>query len=136
VLRNGTLLCTATVVVALLAGCGKASCTRPLTESGCAATLDLQVQLGYGRPIPGSCAIAGPCGPYRIWQSPTNLDSLICVYDASGQRLVSSTACTDTNSYCDRKEFCISGGLQVNVSAVCDVANLPSVCPPIDAGTD
>jgi hypothetical protein len=136
VLRNGTLLCAVTLVVALAASCRKDSCTVPLAESGCAATLDLQIQIGFPNLPNGDCARAGPCGLYRIWTSPPNFTGLTCVYDTSGQRLVSSTACSDVNDFCDRKSFCVSGGLQVNASAVCDLDKLPSACPPTDAGTD
>ena len=109
----------------------------PLAESGCAATLDLQIKVGaLGKRIPGFCDGAGPCGPYRVWQSAPNLGSLTCVYDSSGQRLISSTSCTDFNAYCDGKDNCFSGGLGINVFTVCDVAKLPTVCPPTDAGSD
>jgi hypothetical protein len=136
VLRTGALLCAVTLVVALDAGCSKDSCTVPLAESGCAATFDMQVQLGVDISTPGFCATAGPCGPYRIWESPANFTTLTCVYDTSGQRLVSSTICTDVNTYCDGKNLCISGGQQINALTVCDVAKIPSTCPPTDGGSD
>jgi hypothetical protein len=111
-------------------GCSGETCKISLAKSGCATTLDLQVQ---NPPIPGLCGLVGSCGAYRVWQSEPNYFSLVCVYDGSGQNLLSGTTCGDT-PICGGNQFCEFAGQNIDVS-ICASA-LPRLCPTADAGTN
>jgi len=137
ILLKSTHFYIVALVLAVNAGCTKDTCSVPLAQVGCAATLEQQTRLApFGGRGPTGCANAGPCGAYRIWQSAPNLSSVTCVYDSTGERLLSATTCTDVDAFCNDTSNCASGGLEINVSATCDVAKLPMACPTTDAGTD
>jgi len=84
----------------------------------------------------GACAFAGPCGAYQVWQLTHAYFDLTCIYDSSGQDLVSATACSDTQDYCDSTSFCQTGGQDVDVAKTCQVSALPQTCfsPTPDGG--
>jgi hypothetical protein len=133
------ILCGAVLLLTVVSGCSGLSgtCSVPLQGNGCATTFDLQVRTGSMFPAsPGSCASAGVCGTHRVWRSPPNLGSVTCVYDSSGQTLISLTQCTDYNAFCDNKEVCISGGQRIDPASSCDVGQLPMACPSADASAD
>lgn len=114
------------------------SCRIGLTESGCAATIDLQVQTGFF----GLCGLAGPCGTFRVWTTPANYVSLTCVYDSSGQNLFSATSCSDI-PVCGGNQFCQYAGESIDIAQACNLSSLPRACstadggsvPAVDAGT-
>jgi hypothetical protein len=118
-------------VAALVAIAGGAAlacshdCVLPLASSGCAATFDGQVQASMSAFSNFDCPRSGACGTYQVWMTPAGTGTLVCVYDASGQRLVSATTCTDVNSYCDGTQYCLSGGAAVDLGKSCDVFSLP-----------
>src|SRR5947209_6095575 len=105
----------ALLAVLTVAGCTSSNeCTAPLAQVGCAATFDQQTTtLLAGQTV--TCGNAGACGAYRVWRSGPNLSNLTCVYDGSGQNLLSAKACTDVQSYCGQTSFCLNGGQQIDV---------------------
>jgi hypothetical protein len=105
-------------------GCAEKSCRVPLSESGCAATFDGQIQQSFF----GVCGSAGPCGAFRVWSTPAGFVSLTCVYDSAGQHLLSSASCSDI-PICDPDKFCQTGGQSIDVNQLCDLSALPMVCP-------
>jgi hypothetical protein len=118
-------------VAALVAIAGGAAlacshdCVLPLASSGCAATLDGQVQASTSGMFAYGCPRSGACGSYQVWMSSPGTGSLVCIYDSGGQRLVSATTCTDYTYYCDGTQACLSGGAAVDLGKSCDVFSLP-----------
>jgi hypothetical protein len=97
------------------------------------ATFDEQVQSGLSM-SPSNCALAGSCGAHLVWRTAPNLGSLTCVYDQSGQKLLSAASCTDVPLSCGDNSFCMTGGQSLNVDNDCDVSALPRTCPSGDGG--
>jgi hypothetical protein len=114
-------------------GCSSANddgCRVPLSELQCKPTFDQQVE--WGRTLnPSYCPTAGPCGAYRLWVYLT-ISSLSCVYDDSGQTLLSGADCSDVPLACGHGNdtFCMTGGQSIELSKECDVTALPSTCAP------
>ena len=129
------LLGALTVLVGIggMPGCSNDNCRVPVDQVGCKATFDEHVQ--YGLSIgPSACAFAGPCGVHLVWQSTPNLGSLTCIYNESGQHLMSATSCSDVTLACGAN--CIRGGQSINVQNECNVSALPRTCASGDAGQD
>jgi hypothetical protein len=126
------LVASVMTLLAATTGCSGNSCRVPLTASGCAATFDLQVANSI---FPGLCGVAGPCGAFRVWVTPPNYFSQTCVYDSSGEHLLSARGCSDT-PICESNQFCQSAGQDINVANLCDLATLAMACPNTDAGAD
>jgi len=114
-------------------GCSSANedgCRVPLTELQCKPTFDQQVE--WGLTLNRSfCPTAGPCGAYRVWIY-VAIGGQSCIYDASGQTLLSGADCSDVPLACghDNNTFCMTGGQSINLSMQCDTSTLPSTCPP------
>jgi hypothetical protein len=106
------------------------SCRKDLAQIGCAATLAQQARIGA---CPGCCGLAGPCGTYRVWQSEPNYFSLTCIYDSSGEHLLSAKSCGDT-PICEGTQFCESAGQSVDLTSSCDQKDLPRICSATDGG--
>jgi len=93
-------------------------------------TLDAQTST-----IPvGSCASVGTCGPYKVFLPGPNYVATTCVYDGSGQHLISATTCSDIAEFCDNTSSCVSAGSGVDVSKTCDVSALPKTCSALTGG--
>ena len=128
--RVKKLVLVAGAAAALLApGCAR-ECGVPLSTISCAPTFDEQA----GVTVLGECATAGACGNFRIWRAAPASPPLTCVYDSTGQHLVSATECSDVPTFCDRTAFCVSGGQAINVDGVCNAAALPQICAVGDGG--
>jgi hypothetical protein len=82
---------------------------------------------------PPHCATAGPCGPHLAFRTPQpGLGGVVCVYDDSGQHLLSATSCSDVPLACG--DFCMTGGQSIDPSKECDLSTLPPICANPDAG--
>ena len=124
-------------LLAVLTGVGCSSsneCTAPLAQLGCAATFDQQTTTLLAGPAV-TCGNAGACGAYRVWRSAPNLSGLTCVYDGSGQNLLSAATCTDVQAYCGQTSFCLNGGQQIDVDKMCNVGMLQETCVGPTQGT-
>jgi hypothetical protein len=109
-------------------------CLASPGDVGCAANYGGQIANEPGcNDIGGNQA--GTCGPYLVWMSGGGFGSLTCVYDQSGDHLLSGTVCTDYPAYCDHTASCASIGQAIDPAASCDVRALPASCPS-DAGAD
>jgi hypothetical protein len=107
-------------------------CHVPLEQIGCKPTLDQQVAWGLAFRAP-QCPTSGPCGAHLVWRSPQpSLGGLVCVYDNSGQQLLSGTSCSDVPLACG--DFCMTGGQSIDPSTECDLSTLPPTCMDADAG--
>jgi hypothetical protein len=120
-----------------VAGCTDGLCLAPAVKTYCAATFDEQAQRELSD-NPFDCPYGGPCGPsYRVWRTAPNLGSLTCIYDQSGQHLLSAVSCSDTNQFCGNSSFCETGGQVIDPDKECDTSALPRTCggaSGVDAG--
>jgi hypothetical protein len=107
------------------------SCSLSLAESRCAATFEAQtsgVALCEHAPC---CASAGTCGKYQVWRTPlANLETLTCVYDATGMTLMAARSCSDYSAYCDNTRACRASSGYVDVENQCAIPQLPQHCSP------
>ena len=107
-------------------------CHAPLEQIGCKPTIDQQVAWGMAFQAP-HCPTSGACGAHLVWRSPQpGLGGLVCVYDNSGQQLLSGTSCSDVPLACG--DFCMTGGQSIDPSKECDLSTLPPTCANPDAG--
>jgi hypothetical protein len=119
--------------IAGVMGCSNDDCRVPVDQLGCKATFDQQVQWGLSI-SPSDCPLAGPCGAHLVWRTAPGLGSLTCVYDQSGQQLLSARNCTDVPLSCGDNSLCMTGGQSINVENDCDVSALPRTCASGDGG--
>lgn len=119
------------LAIATLSGCSSDDCRVPVDQLGCAPTFDQQVQRGQSVSL-SDCPLAGPCGAHRVWWFGPGTGSDTCVYDGSGQQLLSAATCTDVMLRCG--SFCMTGGQSIDVAAECDVTKLPPACANSDGG--
>jgi hypothetical protein len=123
------VMASVSTLLATFTGCSGNSCRVPLAAGGCAATFDLQVATSI---FPGVCGVAGPCGGFRVWTTTPGYVSQTCVYDGSGEHLLSARGCSDT-PICESDQFCQSAGQDINVAKACDLSTLAMACPTTDA---
>jgi hypothetical protein len=103
-----------------------------LDQVPCKPTFEQQI--AYGLAIsPSECPLAGPCGAHLVWRTAPGLGSLTCVYDDSGQQLLSAANCTDVQLTCG--DYCMRAGQSLHIENDCDPRALPSTCPSVDGGT-
>src|SRR5215510_2773780 len=113
-------------------GCSKDDpCRAPLDQVGCKPTFDQQVEWALAA-IP-DCPLAGPCGPHLVWRTALGLGALVCVYDNSGQQLLSAARCSDVPLA--RGGNCMRGGQSFDLAKDCDTLALPRTCASGDGGT-
>jgi hypothetical protein len=130
---------SAIVTLAVLLGIGgvlgcssSKSCDVPLDQSGCKPTFDQQV--AWGLSISSSdCPLGGPCGAHLVWRTPPSSSGAgICIYDDSGQQLLSAKSCADVPLACG--DFCGTAGPSIDIDKDCDTRALPPTCASGDGG--
>jgi hypothetical protein len=131
-LRSLLMIMTLVAIAAGGVGCDPSSCRGSLTESGCAATFEVQRRQGWPPGTPTRCALAGACGSYQVWTSPGDYVSQTCVYDGAGS-LIAASSCGDL-AVCGDKTYCRTSGANFDLSKTCEVQQLPATCAP-DAGS-
>ncbi len=113
--------------------CSNDDCRAPVDQLGCKATFDQQVQWALSI-SPSECPLAGPCGAHLVWRTVPNYGTLTCVYDESGEQLLSAKNCTDVPLACNPNSFCMTGGQSLNVENDCNLSALPRTCASADGG--
>jgi len=123
----------ALVGIAGAVGCSSTAerCRAPLDQLGCKPTFDEQVAFTKAFQAP-HCPTGGPCGAHVVFLTPPSTGGVICVYDDSGQQLLSATSCSDIPLACG--DFCMTGGQSIDPSKECDLSTLPPTCANPDAG--
>lgn len=105
-------------------------CAAPLDQFSCAATFELQVRGG------GCNALAGTCGAYKLWRTAANYIGDECIYDTTGEHLVSADQCEDVQGLCEMTSSCIYGGQAIEPVGLCDFSQVVPTCSSPDGGPD
>lgn len=115
-------------------GCSSSNgnCHMPLDQSSCKPTFDQQVAWGLSI-LPSDCPLAGPCGAHLVWRTaPATDGATLCIYDDSGQQLLSAKSCSDVPLVCG--DFCTTAGQSLDVEQECNTSALPRTCASGDGG--